>query len=210
MSALVDNVIALRMLYLFITPFNKTDAFKLGIIDSTGKPLKKASQLKTNAEQDSYSMLHRLVFRLKRVLGTIPFGQTNLASYAAAYALVKEGYEANEESEYLEEMFISMLNEIEDDNLSLEENINMEINYLLENNKELNSLFKKKLSEDGEVIGNTTAGIEDSTPRIYPKKNKLSKKIRFKRVSKAIFNQVPKMENTLYHVGEDLYFIPKV
>lgn len=205
MSSTIDNVIALRMLWIFVTPFNKTDAFKLGIIDSTGKPLKKASQLKTEAEKDAYNFLYRLVFRLKRVLGTIPFGQTNLASYAAAYALVKEGYEANEESEYLEEMYISMLNEIVDETLSLEENINIEIQFLLESNKDLGKLFKKKLEEEGEVIGNTTAGIEDSTPRIYPKK----KKIRFQKASKSVFKRIPKMENTLYKVEEELYFIPQ-
>lgn len=109
-GALIDNIIALRLLWIFITPFDKTDAFKFGIIDKDGKPLKKASALKTSAEKDSYSMLHRLAFRLKRVLGVLPFGKTNLASYGAAYMLVRENLANQIEPDSLEELFVSVLN----------------------------------------------------------------------------------------------------
>lgn len=196
MSELVDNAIALRIIYLLITPFNRTDAFKLGIIDTTGKPLKKASQLKTNAERDSFTMLHRLVFRLKRVIGTLPFGQTNLASYAAAFALIKEHYTDNNETDDLEELFVSLLN-------------NPVIN---ENYHEFNNLIEKIVSEDGEVPTNTTTGI-DSTFPFMPKKNikkyqKANQKIKFKNLkSRKIFSLLPKESNTLYKINEDLIFV---
>lgn len=196
MAELVDNAIALRIIYLLITPFNRTDAFKFGIIDETGKPLKKASQLKTNAERDSYSMLHRLVFRLKRVLGTLPFGQTNLASYAAAYMLVKEQYSENIETDDLEELFVSMFN-------------NPVIN---EDYNEFNDLLEKILDEDGEAPTNTTTGIDSSFP-FMPKKNikkyqKANQKIRFKNLkSRKIFSLLPKESNTLYKINEDLIFV---
>ena len=35
---IVDNLIAFRILYMLVTPFEKTDAFKFGIIDKDGKP----------------------------------------------------------------------------------------------------------------------------------------------------------------------------
>lgn len=198
MAELIDNAIALRIIYLLITPFNRTDAFKFGIIDETGKPLKKASQLKTNAERDSYSMLHRLVFRIKRVIGTLPFGQTNLASYAAAYALVKEHYIDNNETDDLEELFVSLLNTGEDGLLN-------------ESKSEFNRLLKT-IEEDGEAPTNTTAGIESSFP-FMPKKNikkyqKANQKFKFKNLkSRKIFSLLPKESNTLYKINEDLIFI---
>lgn len=197
MSELVDNAIALRIVYLLITPFNRTDAFKLGIIDTTGKPLKKASQLKTNAERDSFTMLHRLVFRLKRVLGTLPFGQTNLASYAAAYALIKEHYIDNNETDDLEELFVSLLNN--------------EDALLNESKSEFNRLLKT-IEEDGEAPTNTTAGIDSNYP-FMPKKNikkyqKANQKFKFKNLkSRKIFSLLPKESNTLYKINEDLIFV---
>ena len=47
MSALVDNVIALKLLKMLVTPFNQTEAFRLGIIDAKGKVLKPVATLQT-------------------------------------------------------------------------------------------------------------------------------------------------------------------
>ena len=41
MSRVIDALIAYRVLKLLVTPFNKTKAFELGIIDDKGKVLKK-------------------------------------------------------------------------------------------------------------------------------------------------------------------------
>ena len=39
MSRVIDALIAYRVLKLLVTPFNKTKAFELGIIDEKGKVL---------------------------------------------------------------------------------------------------------------------------------------------------------------------------
>ena len=39
MSRVVDALIAYRLLKLLVTPFNKTKAYKMGIIDDKGKVL---------------------------------------------------------------------------------------------------------------------------------------------------------------------------
>lgn len=196
MSELVDNAIALRILYLLINPFNRSDAFKYGIIDGTGKPLRKISQLKTTSERESYTMLHRLVFRLKRVLGTIPFGQTNFASYAAAYLLVKENLNTDKDPEDIEELFLSLI-QSEDSISNLNESIKKEVKSAL---KDLN------ISEEGEgVPANSTAGIAGY--ELPFSKSKKKSKVKFKKVSKAIFKSLPKNENTLYKVGNDLIYI---
>jgi len=92
---IVDNLIALRIIYLLVTPFEQTDAYKLGLIDDKGRNLKKAS---SSEEKNATSMLHRLVWNLKRVINLAPGGSTKIGSLAAAYLLVKEGL-ANDWSE---------------------------------------------------------------------------------------------------------------
>ena len=94
MSAFLDNVFAFRVLYLLVTPFEQTDAFKLGIIDKDGKNLKKSKELKTDAERSAYTNLHKLVFNMKKILEKVPFvGKSQLTSLAAAYWLIKEAHE---------------------------------------------------------------------------------------------------------------------
>ena len=90
MSGTIDTLIVFRILRLLTKSWEDQEAYKLGIIDSKGKPLKKASSLKTSEERSAYTLLHRLVFNLKRLLAKAPGGRTKLASYIAALALIKE------------------------------------------------------------------------------------------------------------------------
>lgn len=110
MGRFIDSVIALRILRLLTTPFNQTDAYKMGIIDDKGKELKRMSQLNTVKERDAYTILHRMVFRLKKIVEKVPIENKKLASFAAALALVKEQVELNKEPIDLESMFIDKLN----------------------------------------------------------------------------------------------------
>jgi len=83
-----------------VTPFNKTDAFKLGIIDETGKILKRRRDLETSEEKDAYNLSDTLIWNIKKLMGKIPGGKSRLASYAAALWLIKEqqdGYKITEE-----------------------------------------------------------------------------------------------------------------
>lgn len=64
----VDLVITYRVIKLLVTPFEKQEAFKQGIIDKDGNVLKKYKTLKTRAEKKSYTILHRFIFNLKRIL----------------------------------------------------------------------------------------------------------------------------------------------
>ena len=104
----IDTVIVFRLLKLFSTKWEDMEAFKQGLIDEKGKRLKKVKP-KTKEQKDSYTLLHRLVFNLKRILELIPFGKSRLANYAAALALLKENFGLN--SQYLEEKFYQYLKE---------------------------------------------------------------------------------------------------
>lgn len=109
MTRFVDSIIAYRILKLLTTPFNETEAFKLGIIDERGKELKKMSQLNTAAERDAYSILHRLVFRIKRMVEKIPIENKKFLSFAAALSLIKECHGKGYEPIDLENQFIDRL-----------------------------------------------------------------------------------------------------
>ena len=73
-----------------VTPFDKTKAFELGIIDEKGKILKKRRELKTSEEKEAYSLSDALIWNIKKLLGKVPGGQSRIASYAAALFLIKE------------------------------------------------------------------------------------------------------------------------
>lgn len=97
MSRFIDAIIAYRILRKLTTPFDQTDAFKLGIIDKQGKILRKFGQLNTDEERDAYTLLDRLVWRVKRIINRVPLENKNLASFAAALALIKESLDAGTE-----------------------------------------------------------------------------------------------------------------
>jgi hypothetical protein len=70
--------------------WESTDAYKLGIVDKNGNPLKKSKDLKTQEEKDAYTSFIRLVFKFKRMLTKIPAGKSAVVRYGAALALLKE------------------------------------------------------------------------------------------------------------------------
>jgi len=97
MGRVIDALIAYRVLKLLVTPFNKTKAFKFGIIDDKGKVLIKSKNfLKTFSSQElpkareAYTLLIRFVFNLKRLLGKVGIRGPITTSAAAAIAFFKE------------------------------------------------------------------------------------------------------------------------
>ena len=93
----VDLLITYRIIKLLTTPFEKQDAYRLGIIDKNGKVLRKTKELKTGKERDAYTILHRFVFNLKRLINLVPGGKSKLGTYAAALGLLlKENKDINE------------------------------------------------------------------------------------------------------------------
>jgi hypothetical protein len=97
MSRSVDLLITYRIIKLLTTPFEKQDAYRLGIIDKNGKVLRKTKELKTGKERDAYTILHRFVFNLKRLINLVPGGKSKLGTYAAALGLLlKENKDINE------------------------------------------------------------------------------------------------------------------
>ena len=99
MSRVIDALVAYRVLKLLVTPFNKTEAFRLGIIDEKGKVLKKSRTIKKAEERNAYTLLIRFVFNLKRMLSKIGIRGPLGSAAAAAIAFFKEEHGENLEVE---------------------------------------------------------------------------------------------------------------
>ena len=86
-SRAIDALITYRIIKLMVTPFDRQEAFKYGIIDADGKVLKKSKTLKTERERKAYTVLHRFIFNLKRILKRVGLGG-KLGSFAVALGLL--------------------------------------------------------------------------------------------------------------------------
>ena len=121
----IDFLITYRVIKKLITPFNKTEAFKRGIIDEKGKVLIKYRNVIKQSDKKHYTLLHRFVFNLKRILQKVGLG-SKLGSFAVALALlIKE-----------DKSYVNYKDAIESGVIS----------YLKENN-----LYDKLLKEEGEI-----------------------------------------------------------
>jgi len=107
----VDLVITYRVVKLLVTPFEKQEAFKYGIIDKDGNVLKPYRTLKTTNEKKAYTILHRFVFNLKRILKKVGLG-SRLGSFAVALGLLlKENKEYEQYKTLIESAVVSYLKE---------------------------------------------------------------------------------------------------
>ena len=92
--SIISGIWNIYFVYQFIkklvTPFEKTDAFKLGIIDKNGKILKKRRDLEGSKEKEAYTLSDTLIWNIKKLIGKVPGGKSRIASYAAALFLIKE------------------------------------------------------------------------------------------------------------------------
>ena len=173
MGRAIDLFVTYRFLKLLTQPFEKTDAYKLGIIDKKGhRILKKGStkpavELATSQQQGAYTILHKLVFNIKKLFNKVPGLRTKVGTYAAALFLLKDTFKEHvEEPDFFESELIKYLkeNNIEFDNSISEEVIGFgEVlpkgNYVLVNdilNKQEEALSAKK--------GDKVATFEDQSP----------------------------------------------
>ena len=110
MSRAIDLIITYRVVKMLVTPFKKFKAFELGIIDEKGKSLRKMKEVK-GSERKHYTMLHRFVFNLKRILQKVGLG-SRLGSFAVALALlIKEDKTYAQHKDSIESAVITYLKE---------------------------------------------------------------------------------------------------
>ena len=92
----IDLFITYKFIKLLTTPWKKTEAYDEGVVDSKGKLLVPVAS-QSSAQKKTYTVFHRLVFNLKRIIEKVPFGKGMIKSYAAALYLLKEETDMAEE-----------------------------------------------------------------------------------------------------------------
>ena len=174
MGRFVDSIITYRILKILTTPFNETKAYQLGIIDDKGNELKKMRSLNSVVERDAYTILHRLVYRLKRIIEKVPIENKKMLSYAAALSLIRENIELTHEPIELESLLLERITQ----------NLHEEINIIEQYMSQGNTLsFKQFVDEDipannaggGGIAGFTpdTLGVPKPAAIKYKRKNEL-------------------------------------
>ncbi len=124
MGRAIDLFVTYRFIKLLVTPFEKTEAFKLGIIDKKGNRVlpprdpktnirvMRAEPLRTVEEKNAYTILHKLVFNIKKIFGKVPGLRTKLGTYAAALFLLKDTFkESVDDPDVFEKEFMKYLKE---------------------------------------------------------------------------------------------------
>ena len=179
MGRAVDLFVTYRFLKLLTTPFDKTDAFKFGIIDKDGNRIKNedgsVEVLRTPDEKGAYTILHKLIFNIKKLFAKVPGLRTKVGTYAAALFLLKDTFKEHVEDpdifekefmKYLKEEGYELDNSISEDVIGFGE-ILPKGNYVLVNdilNKEEEELSAKKgdkvVAYDDEAPIDTILGVE--------------------------------------------------
>ena len=181
MGRAIDLFVTYRFLRLLTTPFKDTDAFKLGIIDEKGnrvrlpKSTKPAIELSNSELKGAYTILHKLVFNIKKLFNKIPGLRTKVGTYAAALFLLKDTFkESVDDPDVFEKEFVKFLKE---NNIELDDEISEDVigfgevlpkgEYVLINdilNKEEEELSAKKgdkvIAYDDEPPIDTILGVE--------------------------------------------------
>ena len=98
MGRAIDLFVTYRFIKLLTTPFEKTEAYKLGIIDKDGRSIKiegtdKPTILNTMKEKNAYTVLHKLVFNIKKIFAKVPGLRTKLGTYAVCIIFVKRYFQ---------------------------------------------------------------------------------------------------------------------
>ena len=173
MGRAVDLFVTYRFIKLLTTPFEKTDAFKLGIIDDKGNRIREDNstrpkvELTTSQLKNSYTVLHKLVFNIKKIFSKLPLLKTKIGTYAAALFLLKDTFKEHmQDPDIFEKEFMKFLKE---NNVVLDTEISEEVigfgevlpkgEYVLKNdilNKEEEELTAKK--------GDKVSAFEDQAP----------------------------------------------
>ena len=179
MGRAIDLFVTYRFLRLLTTPFKDTDAYKLGIIDEKGnrimlpkpktgvKILKPQVELVTSEQKNSYTILHKLVFNIKKLFAKVPGLRTKVGTYAASLFLLKDTFKEHvEDPDMFEKQFMKYLKE---NDIELDDSISEEVigfgeilpkgEYVL-----VNDILNKEEEELSAKKGDKVIAFEDEPP----------------------------------------------
>ena len=129
MGRAIDLFVTYRFIKILVTPFEKQEAYKLGVIDKDGNRILQPGTnvptiLNTIKEKNSYTVLHKLVYNIKKIFAKVPGLRTKLGSYAAALFLLKDTFKEDVDPKMWEQEFMKYLKE---NNIELDNTISEEV-----------------------------------------------------------------------------------
>ena len=165
---IVDLFLVFNFIKRLVTPFEKWEAYKEGIIDEKGNLLIKRKDFVKNSQKSAFGIFDQMILNMKKLLGKLPGGQTKLASYASALWLIRE-QQRIEATNYLTEESVE-----EDLEIALER-------FLSENETLIAEAAKREIDEEpaNAVGGGNIAGLgigPDGEPGVSKKYQKKHKK----------------------------------
>jgi hypothetical protein len=97
-NPLVDMFMVYQLLKRINTPYEKWPAYKLGIIDKSGKVLKKKSRLTTSDEKAAWGYFDIVANNMKKLIAKVPGGSSTTGTVIASYLMLREAhnYDMNE------------------------------------------------------------------------------------------------------------------
>ena len=178
MGRAIDLFVTYRFIKLLVTPFEKTEAFKLGIIDKNGNRVLPTTPpggvrkvvpepLRTTEEKNAYTILHKLVFNIKKIFAKVPGLRTKFGTYAAALFLLKDTFkESVDDPDMFEKEFMKYLKE---QGYEIDDSVSEEVigfgevlpkgEYVL-----VNDILNKEEEELSAKIGDKVVAYEDEAP----------------------------------------------
>lgn len=124
MKETIDLFLAYKFLKNLVVPFEQWPAYKLGIIDKDGAVLIPRRERLDSDQKAAFGYFDIITLNLKKLLHKLPGGKSTIASYAAAYLLlkeypkkktqVKEDFEwTDQDTEQLEQQLAECMEEVE-------------------------------------------------------------------------------------------------
>ena len=166
---LSSTLVMYMVLKRIVKPWDQWEAYKYGIIDEKGKRLRKP---KTSKERDSWDILDRFCWSIKRLCTKYLNDSVFAYLFSAAY-LMKEDcvviFNGNK-NKYLTELenftvkkqldLYNCIQELEKNNILKESNLDIETNLIKIANK-VKPFIDKYLLEDGEVVSGSSTALGD-------------------------------------------------
>jgi hypothetical protein len=123
--------------------------------------------LRTSEEKNSYTILHKLVFNIKKIFGKVPGLRTKLGTYAAALFLLKDTFkESVDDPDMFEKEFMKYLKE---EGYEIDDSISEEVigfgevlpkgEYVL-----VNDILNSEEEELTAKLGDKVVAFEDEAP----------------------------------------------
>lgn len=107
MNRYMQNIMAFMIVKKLLTPFDRTEAYNLKLIDKYGNLINRP---KTSRERDALTYLDKLVFSIKRIINKLPGGESKFKNVMVAFYMLRNHAGVSEAME--NDSFDNMIDEM--------------------------------------------------------------------------------------------------